>query len=439
MSESDGAELSCRLAGVSLAAPASPLEDDDLLREILLRLPPQPSSLPRASAVCKGWSGLVTDPKFARSFSAHHWKPPLLGFFEIRNHLLVFTQVMDPPDRIPPERFDLGPCNANQEDHVFSCRHGRVVVIDFERLEFLVCTPITGERSRVALLPEVNPNFIRVAVLCAAADQGHVHGACHSNPFKLVSLCMGREDNQVLARVYSSQTGAWGNLISAPAPFRLDYDGTPETLVGNALYWLCPIVDVVKFDLDDHSLTVFKGPPDRCGRRVVQAEDGDIGFNMFTYPRCEMWRRNADYHGVADTWVLWKTVEMHTILALPPPQADEERLNFVIGYCEDTEAFFIYVKPSVYMVQLKAMQSKRLDDLDCVNIYRPFTSFYTPGDFSFFVLLYCAQVLLVDLPELQFRTTHSRTLFDVVKEWLLQFSLSLAGNDVAWKTYRALV
>ena len=33
-------------------AVKTPLEDDDLLSEILLRLPPQPSSLPRASLVC---------------------------------------------------------------------------------------------------------------------------------------------------------------------------------------------------------------------------------------------------------------------------------------------------------------------------------------------------------------------------------------------------
>ena len=59
------------------------LEDDDLLREILLRLSPLPSSLPRASAVCKRWRGLVTDPGFFRSFGDHHRKegPPILGFF----------------------------------------------------------------------------------------------------------------------------------------------------------------------------------------------------------------------------------------------------------------------------------------------------------------------------------------------------------------------
>ncbi|KAM0822829.1 hypothetical protein ACQ4PT_071259 [Festuca glaucescens] len=379
MRESEGAELSRRLAGVSLAAPASPLEDDDLLREILLRLPPQPSSLPRASAVCKGWRGLVTDPKFVRSFSAHHRKPPLLGFFEIRVGGVVFTPVMDSPDRIPPERFDLGRCSGIQVKDVYSCRHGRVIVRDWERIELLVCAPITGELSRVAIPPEVGRGLLNVAVLCAAGDQGHVHGCCHSSPFKIVSLCLGRKDNQLLARVYSSQTGIWGNLISTAAPSQLFSDLTPETLVCNSLYWLSTGVDVVKFDLDEHSLTVIKRPPVTSGhdRQIIKAEDGDVGVNILSYPECQMWRRNVNCHGV-DTWVLWKTIQMHRILGLPP-QVEEKRTNFILGYCEDADVIFMYVRPSVYMVQLNSMQSKRLNtNLESVNHFRPFTSFYTP-------------------------------------------------------------
>uniref|UniRef100_A0A453MY42 F-box domain-containing protein n=1 Tax=Aegilops tauschii subsp. strangulata TaxID=200361 RepID=A0A453MY42_AEGTS len=51
---------------------APPLEDDDLLDEILLRLSPDPSSLPRASAVCARWRRLVSDPGFASRFRLRH-------------------------------------------------------------------------------------------------------------------------------------------------------------------------------------------------------------------------------------------------------------------------------------------------------------------------------------------------------------------------------
>ncbi|PVH66002.1 hypothetical protein PAHAL_1G123500 [Panicum hallii] len=56
-------------------APAPPLDNDDLLSDILLRLPPLPSSLPRASLVCKCWRRLVFAPAFVRSFRARHRAP----------------------------------------------------------------------------------------------------------------------------------------------------------------------------------------------------------------------------------------------------------------------------------------------------------------------------------------------------------------------------
>ncbi|XP_073357776.1 uncharacterized protein [Aegilops tauschii subsp. strangulata] len=66
----------------SRSSAAPPLDDDDLLSEILLRLPPLPSSLPRASAVCKRWRSLASDPAFSRRFRLHHRRnPPLLGCF----------------------------------------------------------------------------------------------------------------------------------------------------------------------------------------------------------------------------------------------------------------------------------------------------------------------------------------------------------------------
>jgi hypothetical protein len=75
----------------SPAVEPPPLENDDLLDKILIRLPPLPSSLPRASAVYKRWRGLVSDPLFVRRFRAHHRRNhPLLGFFIGGYHNLVF-------------------------------------------------------------------------------------------------------------------------------------------------------------------------------------------------------------------------------------------------------------------------------------------------------------------------------------------------------------
>ncbi|CAO2038917.1 unnamed protein product [Urochloa humidicola] len=46
----------------SSPAAASLPDNDDLLSDILLRLPPAPSSLSCATLVCKRWRRLVTNP-----------------------------------------------------------------------------------------------------------------------------------------------------------------------------------------------------------------------------------------------------------------------------------------------------------------------------------------------------------------------------------------
>ncbi|XP_062181362.1 uncharacterized protein LOC133885644 [Phragmites australis] len=46
---------------------------DDLVGEILLRVPPgEPACLVRASLVCKPWRRVVSDPAFGRRYRAFH-------------------------------------------------------------------------------------------------------------------------------------------------------------------------------------------------------------------------------------------------------------------------------------------------------------------------------------------------------------------------------
>lgn len=70
-------------------AAAPPLECDDLLSEILLRLPPQPSSLPLASLVCRRWRSIASDAGFSRRF---------------RRRLLPPLPPPPPPQRSSPPR-----------------------------------------------------------------------------------------------------------------------------------------------------------------------------------------------------------------------------------------------------------------------------------------------------------------------------------------------
>ncbi|KAK1663857.1 hypothetical protein QYE76_052016 [Lolium multiflorum] len=355
-------------------------DDDGMLWEILLRLPPQPSSLPRASAVCKRWRGIVGDPKFHRQFYAHHRKPPLLGVFVWgkKHEGIVFNPVLDPPNRIPARRFSLG-LDSNRDDHeLLNCRHGLVLVKDCVSGEVIVCDPITGKQRRVALPPAFHCAYFRGVVLCAAAgNQGHVHGNC---PFKVVLSSALREDSQPLTCVYSSETGEWGDPILAEDPCYVEYVGRHATLVGNALYWPFNKDQMLEFDLDRQKLVVIAGPPVTnaflCAhRQIIQAEDGAVVLAILADSRFQMWQRNVSCQGVA-TWALGKTIQMHNILGI---SLQIGKYMTWTGYDEDNDVMFLDVDHDVYLVQLKSMESKKLYKTNYTSQIHPFTSFYTPG------------------------------------------------------------
>jgi hypothetical protein len=224
--------------------------------------------------------------------------------------------------------------------------------------------------------------------MCAANELGHVHGGCHSSPFKVVLLSKCKEDNRQIACVYSSEIGIWGNLISTEASGVLL--AKPPVLIGNCLYWLSTREDILEFDLDENTLTGINGPPViddtfHVNRQIIQADNGALGYALLSYPHFQMWQRKVNGHGIS-TWVPWKSIEMHTILGLLSPK--EGLRGHLLRYDEDTDVAFLYVHLSVYMVHIKSMQSSELyKTLSTKDRYYSFKSLYTPGDFSCVVLI----------------------------------------------------
>ncbi|XBI24595.1 hypothetical protein VPH35_049677 [Triticum aestivum] len=150
---------------------------------------------------------------------------------------------------------------------------------------------------------------------------------------------------------------------------------------------------ILEIDLGEESLAVIRGPPvtnDFChgSPHIIQGEDGALGLAILYCSRIQMWQRSSNCHGVA-TWVLWKTVEMHNTLGLPPQIGSRRRrMEIIVGYAEADNVLFIYVDANVYMVYLKSMQSKRLYEAWPISSCHPCTSFYTPGDRSNPIQLY---------------------------------------------------
>jgi hypothetical protein len=372
-----------------------PLDVDDLLHEIMLRLPPQPPYLLRASTVSKRWRSLATDPKFLRRFPIHHQKPPLLGVFSCTRGGMSFSSTLDPPYRIPPERFSMRP-RIRSSQMCLDVRHGRVLINDDMRSRVIVWDPITDDRRVVAFPPQFSHMGIHSgAVLCAAGDLGHVHGACHSSPFKVVAIISNEHDDdlsdedddyepEVLASVYSSETDMWSDLISTGFLGRGIDISLRSTLVGNTLYWLLESTFMLKFDLEAQRAAVtgrFAGAPRGGNLQIIQAEDGTVGFAAlcdFHYRRClQIWDRKIDSYGFP-TGVLRQTVELQKILGL---ESRIDGKSYILHYMEDVQAILLQVHSSVYMIQLESLQPKKLFESTDNCIYRPFTSFYAEGNY----------------------------------------------------------
>lgn len=125
----------------SLTPAAAPLlGNDDLLQEILHRLPPLPSLLPNASLVCKCWC-------LPALWSPLH--PPLphippLGspaprlLHQVLHTLLYPT--LDALDRLPIDFLYLS-LNRKESWCFFGCRHGRALILNLKCLEVIMWDP----------------------------------------------------------------------------------------------------------------------------------------------------------------------------------------------------------------------------------------------------------------------------------------------------------
>ncbi|PNT65946.1 hypothetical protein BRADI_3g04705v3 [Brachypodium distachyon] len=146
----------------------------------------------------------------------------------------------------------------DEGDHRFrilGCRHGLTLIYHASRDQLLVWDPVNGDRHNVDIPPGFNMTETQIhgAVLQAAGDTRH---------FQVVLV--GNDEKQytrALACTYSSENGAWGNLISTLLPpkpkdcrSRLPTTislSTPSVLVGDSLYWFLAesSASILEFDL----------------------------------------------------------------------------------------------------------------------------------------------------------------------------------------------
>ncbi|KAF7082720.1 hypothetical protein CFC21_086579 [Triticum aestivum] len=349
----------------------SPLDNDDLLSEILLRLPPQPSSLPRASLVCKRWRGLASDPGFCRR---HRRNPPLLGLFD--SHPIVpFLPTLEAPNRVSPGRFSL---QLSDSRHVRSlgCRHGLALYFDCVLPQLLVWDPIHGDQRCIALPPgfDAERALIDGAVLRAAGD-------AHFQFQVVLAGALDDDDAAAAEGVYSSETGVWGNLFSTLITAERYVNLGPAVLVGDSVYWILVTSPgrILEFDLKMQSLATIQLPVDMleyCRLMPVRAGGGGLGLFLVSNFTAQLWKRKTDCNGVA-SWGLGRTVALDELLSL---NSEFAYLISILGYAEENNLVFLATADGVFMIQLESLQFTKLSGNVIFPRHHPFKSVYTTGN-----------------------------------------------------------
>ncbi|KAK1628928.1 hypothetical protein QYE76_003243 [Lolium multiflorum] len=378
------------------------MDDDDLLREILLRLPPMPSTLPRVSLVCKRWRRLVADAAFLRRFRAHHRRAPAIGFFSTFA-CPVFNPALDPPDRIPAERFLL---RLEEGDHykLLGCRHGRALLLNSWPQHFLlVWNPVTGDQTRVDVPPEFNSDKVVIltgALICTGGDRGHAHGDCHSASFQAALLATDiREHTQLFASVYTSETGKWSEIISPPfirtaielSPAMRIFQpvSSPTILIGNSVCWSYALggACIVEFDLDKQKIALTEPPPDANAHSdtvyaIMRAEEGGLGLIVVSDFRAQLWKKRkvSDWDDDAPIWVLGRTVDLDKLLSLGA--AGKRKPLALVGFDDENNVTLVRASSGVFTVHLQSMSFQRLcnsGNARTIHMYHAFPSFFATG------------------------------------------------------------
>nr|CAB3461709.1 unnamed protein product [Digitaria exilis] len=372
----------------SSPAPVKLPDDDDLLWEILLRLPPFPSSLPRASLVCKRWRRLLSDARFLRCFRAHHKTPPQLGFFTQSFTEPILFPTLCTPDHIPSARFSL-PQRTGKSWRFLGCRHGFVAFLDVTRWEAVVWEPVTGRQCRIAFPPEVkfdkNRYIFNGAVLSSAGlnCNGHLQSDYHLAHFKLVLLFNNGEENLVCARLYESESGKWGDMNSIVIPSR-PFLFDPGVLVRNTVCWHIHRGNILEFNLDTGSLSIIQKPEgtsltEQSSIRVLRTEDRELSLAIVSKLSIQLWGRKANLNGVV-RWVLQKTVQLDKLLPVKP--LGKTWITKILGFDEDSNEIFLLTANDIFTIQLESMKFKELVTDSFITEYYPYRSFYAAGNIA---------------------------------------------------------
>ncbi|CAD6254268.1 unnamed protein product [Miscanthus lutarioriparius] len=347
---------------------------DDLIGEILLRLPPEdPECLVRASLVCKPWRRLLSDPRFPRRYREFHGVPPLLGFLHNEDGGRQFFPRFVPVKEASPI------LNPPPDPHcyILDCRHGRVLLLNGYNPSLIVWDPITNSRQDLGW-PKLNYYYRYTAAVLCALD-GCDHLGCCGGPFLVVFVVidfpneLGGDD--ATTRTYSSETGTWTTGVSSvylglPKPGRKMIGSS--LLARGALYFILENGRrILKYDLAGCGISVMSPPPLPVGNMVLmKAEGGGLGACGVEGHNLHLWAWRTGPNGIPE-WERGRVIQLDI--------GDLSTKLDVVDFAEGAGSIFIFANKGVFAVDLKSGRARKIGKGGEFKVIFPFMSFYTPS------------------------------------------------------------
>jgi hypothetical protein len=202
----------------------------------------------------------------------------------------------------------------------------------------------------------MHPYQSQWAVIYPKDDLGNVHRFCKDNaPMKVVLVAnkLG-QPNKIIGSVYSNETTVWSDVSIVDSASSLESTvSRPSFLAGNTIHWLLGSREEIQFNLETHRLSWIKFENGSSISRLIQSKDGGVRLASWSDGvRSLLIRtRQDDAHGTR--WVDPLTYNLQNLLELeqPPPRWEPT----IVCYCEHAHAIFIWVRRSIYMVDLNTM------------------------------------------------------------------------------------
>ncbi|KAI4346515.1 hypothetical protein L6164_007405 [Bauhinia variegata] len=333
--------------------------NDDLLAEILLRLPAK--HLIRFKCVSKRWCFLISAPNFCRRHTVRHSNSVVSGFFLRRT-----------PGRGPPD-FEFVSLSGNHSSpftsldfvhdpagiKILNSCNGLLLCSSFRKMgtprKFYVFNPTT---KQFLVLPDVGlENPATILGVNLAFDPSK------SPNYRVICVCTTVESlyyYQIM--IYSSENRAWrvsGSPFTAPN----DTDFDKGVYWNGTIHWFSPFGGLLCFDVSQE-----------CLRKIPNIRNFSdyLGVSCGRLHRIEVYgRRNtqikvfemeSDYSG----WFLKHQVDVEELTVAYPDMVRMRSYAFILlGLVQDDSSLFLHIPGKVisYSFQDKTFEIKKSFEL----------------------------------------------------------------------------